>query len=690
MPGLFNFRGEETIILPMIELALPAGSLETALVSFRSGADAVYFGMKDFSARKGAINFSEDDLRRIRRYSKEHGKKTYVTVNTLVDDENLDNVLKTLEVIAKWGTDGVIVQDLGVVEIIKECFPTLSLHGSTQMAVHTADGVRELQDLGFGRVVLSRELTLDEIRKIREECPDIELKAFIHGALCYGFSGLCMASYLKCGRSANGGECAQICRSWFTDTESGKNGYFFSMKDMMAAEEILELDRIGIDSAKVEGRLKGPEYCAAVASYYREILDTGRAKPETEERVMASFMRTPSAGYFNYGKGRESLVSTAYPGHLGIKAGRIVRQTRGRIEIRNTRNIDIHDGLMCFKRGANGLDEPIKFPALGVVRESGQISVRLESKDNLIGKEIYKISDSSAHGKKPDLNIPPEKIGITVDVGIEEDSISFTALGVTHKAKMRMEEARSKQDINALLRKTLSESGDSIYSLKSLNVENKLPYSPFIPLSSLKEARRAFYEKLKDVEDGIPELPKTKKMTDSITLPDRKLLSKDLPWSMEETIIDGKSYFTFPPITFNEEETVRRMEESAKGKDAYIGLNNISQVRFAKKHPEFKYFADIYLYLSSRLSAKLLLNEVPTLVGGYLWLERKSHSGEWPFKPTVTDFVPPLFISRACYRHDALGKRCKGCPGKEDYEITQSGLKLKVKVRNCVTVVEIA
>ena len=206
----------------MIELALPAGTIKEAIAAFKAGADAVYFGMKDFSARKGAGNFSEEDLSRIRRYALENGKKIYITVNTLIDDNDFPKLYETLKTIDAYGCDGLIVQDLGVARIVRKDFPSLPLHGSTQLAVHTTSGVKALQKLGFERVVLSRELNLDEIARIRKDCPDIEIKVFIHGALCYGFSGLCMASHCITGRSANEGSCAQICRSWFRDEETGK------------------------------------------------------------------------------------------------------------------------------------------------------------------------------------------------------------------------------------------------------------------------------------------------------------------------------------------------------------------------------------------------------------------------------------------------------------------------------------
>ena len=276
----------------MIELSMPAGSLENAIYAFQGSADSVYFGLKEFSARKGAENFSMDDFRKIRKFAKDHGKKIYITINTLIRDDELERVLSTLEEIERYGADGIIVQDLGVIRILKKNFPTLPIHASTQLAVHTDYGVKMLKDLGADRVVLSRELSLKEIEKIRRDNTDIELKVFIHGAMCYGFSGLCMASLEKTGRSANRGECAQICRTWFS--HEGEKLFPFSMKDMDAGEEIRALERMGIDSVKVEGRMKGNEYVYYTARYYRNILDRTVEKDCHEY----TFLREHSDGFF--------------------------------------------------------------------------------------------------------------------------------------------------------------------------------------------------------------------------------------------------------------------------------------------------------------------------------------------------------------------------------------------------------
>jgi putative protease len=308
----------------MTELALPAGSLQAALTAFAEGADAVYLGMKSFSARKMATNFSFEDLAKLRQVALTQDKKIYVTVNTLVDDSQLGEVVQTLKQIAFIGCDGIIVQDLGLVQIIRTLFPSLSLHASTQLAVHTVGGVRELVRLGFERVVLARELTFEEIKYIREACPDVQLKVFIHGALCYSFSGLCTASEQLCGRSANCGACAQICRNYFSVSadpavsevlspipEGQRDGWFFSMSDLKAGPVAKQLQDLGIESLKVEGRMKSPAYTSLAARYYRAVLDGQSDTEELDEALSIVFSRRQTGGWLaGYGrtKDRKSVV----------------------------------------------------------------------------------------------------------------------------------------------------------------------------------------------------------------------------------------------------------------------------------------------------------------------------------------------------------------------------------------------
>lgn len=676
----------------MTELALPAGSLSTALTAFQNGADAVYFGLREFSARKGAVNFSIEDLSRIRRYALESGKKIYVTVNTLIDDASIKRVLPLLDRIAFYGSDGVIVQDLGLVEIVRKHYPELKLHGSTQLAVHTVEGVKEMQDLGFERVVLSRELTLGEIENIRTKCPDIELKVFIHGALCYGFSGLCSASYLKCGRSANGGECAQICRSWFKDDTSGKKGYFFSMEDLSVGEKLKALRDMGIDSVKVEGRLKSPEYTAAAARYYRAILDDRPVTKEDEDALHTTFLRKSGTGYLYYRKDRPSLLSGDWPGHMGLHLGKIVEDRGTSCFLESDERLENHDGIQYFtSEEKGGLVEAVKSSAVIRGVTPGGYILKKDTKQSLLGKDLYKISDSTKREKTPSENIPLYRRPVDIKVCLYPGRIEAEMLGKVFSEEVEVVESEKKRDFKEALRRLFSESGTSPYTLGSLIYENNSTIEyPFVQPSVLKDFRRKVYASFPEPLFTPRAVNTPHHAASSFRLPERSLLVGDKPWSMEAQVIGGRSYFTFPPVDFNEEKTWSDMLTAVKGYDnVTIGLNNVSQIRFAKAHPEFDYFADIFLYLSNRYTLSLLLEEIPALKAGYLWFERRRSEGEWPFEPTViTSYEPPLFISRTCFRHDALGLGCSTCSGKADYPVSQGDGKYMVKVRNCLTLVE--
>lgn len=664
------------IICTMIELAMPSGNLECALIELSNGADSVYFGLKDFSARKGAENFSIEDLRKIRNYSKRCGKKIYITFNTLIDDENLEKAYSLLAEIEKYNIDGLIVQDLGIARIVRKEFPSIPLHGSTQMAVHTSSGVRTLECLGFQRTVLSRELSFEEIKKIRAECPDADLKVFIHGAMCYGFSGLCMASYMKTGRSANGGACAQICRTWFEDEE--KNRFFpFSMKDLDIGEKIKELDQIGINSAKVEGRMKGYEYAKYVTLYYRSILD-GK---ETDDRHLFTFSREHSDGYWNYCKSdHENLICEKYTGHIGKKAI-IVRNKKGNtygctflIPVKN------RDGLMVIRNNKGiPFSASIKDELLITPRE-----IVLEE-----GETVYKISDSSMNTPLLSEEIPLEKERRDVRVILEKDVIRLSADNYEKSYPITVLEGKSQKGLDEIV-KILSESPEDI-ALKVKRIENKSGYEDvFVRGKDIKRIRRDFIagipakeaKKYKpDLEDRTTEL-----------LPDRRLLDSDgFPWNLEGNVIGNKRYIILPPILFEEDEILRKAELYAERskEEVIIGLNNIAELEWAKGHREYKYFADIYLYLSNREAARLLKDELGNnLIGGYLWLERKDYIRPWPFTPTPAyDYIPPLFISRSCFRHDSKGLACASCKGKSEYKLYQNGKEYIARVKDCMTVV---
>ena len=256
------------------ELLAPAGNFETALAAFEAGADAVYCGLTEFSARAFADNFSLEDLKNLLRYARSSrnasesrtARKVYVTFNTVIDEDNLEAAIEQLARLDEVRPDALIVQDIGVARICRRHFPGLELHASTQLVAHNLEGVLAMKDLGFRRVVLARELSLEEIASIAKRCGDMELEVFIHGALCYSVSGLCLFGAMEKDRSGNRGKCPYCCRQQFDSS------YPFSMKDLRLGEDVRKLADAGVASLKIEGRMKSALYVASVTKYYRQIL----------------------------------------------------------------------------------------------------------------------------------------------------------------------------------------------------------------------------------------------------------------------------------------------------------------------------------------------------------------------------------------------------------------------------------
>ncbi len=310
----------------MVELLAPAGGYETMVGAFNAGADAVYLGGSKFGARAYADNFDKEQVLDAISYAHLHGKKIYMTVNTLVKEREYGEVYDFMLPFAEKKLDGVIVQDLGVMKLIRDEFPEIELHGSTQQTVTGVYGARLLKELGCVRVVPARELSLPEMKRIRQEA-DIEVEAFIHGAMCYCYSGMCLFSSMVGTRSGNRGRCAQPCRLPYRSdlADKSKEQYPLSLKDMCTVDLIPELIEAGIDSFKIEGRMKKPEYAAGVTSIYRKYIDLYYKEPDKKHEISREdmeilrslYLRTEiSQGYYHKHNGKDmvTLASPAYNG----------------------------------------------------------------------------------------------------------------------------------------------------------------------------------------------------------------------------------------------------------------------------------------------------------------------------------------------------------------------------------------
>ena len=354
---------------PRPELLAPAGDRESLVAAVENGCDAVYLGAQILSARASAANFTPDELADAIDYAHLRGVKAYVTVNTLVKDSETMDTADLLYHLDKSGADSVIVQDMGLLSLARSIVPGLLVHASTQMTVHNSEGARFLQAMGVKRVVLAREMTLGEIRQVRQNT-EIEIETFVHGALCISYSGQCLTSSMIGGRSGNRGACAQPCRKRYELRTAGRRvetdgEYLLSPKDLNASRILPELIDAGVDSLKIEGRLKRPEYVACAVRIYRRLIDrymecqSGYFVSDDESLHLAQlFNRGFTEAYLGKNP-RGTLMSRIRPHNRGIRIGTVNRydQRAGRISVELSGKLNTGDGI--------GIDETVEAAEIG-------------------------------------------------------------------------------------------------------------------------------------------------------------------------------------------------------------------------------------------------------------------------------------------------------------------------------------
>ena len=346
------------------EILAPVGGREQFFAALNAGADAVFLGLKQFNARARAENFSIEDLQSLVPMAHRYGMKVLVTLNILIKDIELPELVRTLGELEDAGVHAIIVQDLGVAKIAREFFPGLRLHASTQMAVHNLAGVREAWKYGFKRVVLARELTAEEIKRIRRAVPQdqVELEVFCHGSLCYSYSGLCFFSGAADARSGNRGECAYTCREPYKVISEPGHGFLFSMRDLDTSHKLDQMVAAGVDTLKIEGRKKDAQYVTSVVRLYRKKLDDlfGRptirenappmakeplgTEPEIRKDLQLSFQRQTTSFFFE-GRYHENVIDLNNPTHYGIRAGIIEAVHSRSISVRLEDDVEKFDGL---------------------------------------------------------------------------------------------------------------------------------------------------------------------------------------------------------------------------------------------------------------------------------------------------------------------------------------------------------
>ncbi|MCZ7398585.1 MAG: DUF3656 domain-containing protein [Candidatus Methanoperedens sp.] len=405
------------------ELLAPVGSKEALIAAIENGADAVYFGGKVFSARQYASNFTREELEWAIDYAHVRGVKAYVTVNTLVKDSELEEACDYLQFLCNCGADAVIVQDMGILRLLREQMPELPVHASTQMTIHNVEGVKFLQDMGVKRVVLARELSLDEIRRIKSQTK-VEIETFIHGALCFSYSGQCFLSSMIGGRSGNRGHCAQPCRKKYR--MNGVEGYLLSPKDLNMSEHIPALVKAGIDSFKIEGRMKRHEYVAGVVRVYRKLIDRYfeappdfRVTEDEKHTLLQLFNRGFTTGYF-FGNPGSNLMSRKYPYNIGTELGTVVdyEPLKKLVSIKLDAPLRTGDGIGIGEAGVIARKIFIENRMVAAANPASTVRIPFDG-DAARGDVVFKTYDSGlmAALEKGNIKKIPLKIALKAKIG---------------------------------------------------------------------------------------------------------------------------------------------------------------------------------------------------------------------------------------------------------------------------------
>lgn len=591
-----------------IELLSPVGDERGLKAAVNSGANGVYFGAKSFNAREyAAENFDDKAIENAIKFAKLRNVKVYITVNTLVYNDEIDKAILLIKNIYDMGADAIIVQDLGIIDIVRNNL-NIPMHASTQMSCNNTYSVKLLEKLGIERVVLARETSIENIKEIRKNT-NIELETFIHGALCVSFSGQCAYSYLHGGRSANRGACAQACRMEYS---GGKTDYPLSAKDLMTIDIIPNLIESGINSFKIEGRAKRSEYVAITTSIYRKAIDFALQNKNIEtEKYKESLIKIFNRGGFSEGYyyNSKDIFENYKPNHNGEFIGKITDYKKNKIYIKAYKELNVYDGLSFGESGKIGMQiSDLYKDNIRVKNGKGNLSFSAVLKNINVGDKVYRTTDKS---QIDEANIIIEsdnfKHLLNLNCIIDYDKKIKFKINSNYNEKLNLEyisdylveEAKNSETKESDIIKALSKTGGTVFKFENINIDKKFN-NPFIPVKVLNEARRNIINSLEkiliqnrkiDYDKNIKNIFKEKieypntnlkvaiisdinhkvKDYDKIIL-FPKIYDTDIKKFFNEGLIDG---IILPHITFDKDiELIKNIIS----KDMIVICNNLGQI----------------------------------------------------------------------------------------------------------------
>ncbi len=510
-----------------MELLAPAGNQEALYAAIENGADAVYLGGKNFSARQSAENFSDEDIARAVEYARSRDRKIYVTVNTLIDDEEFGPALDYAWNLYMMDIDALIVQDLGFMHALRQVIPKIKVHASTQMTIHNSEGAQYLENQGIKRVVMAREMQMEDIQAVKQAAKNIEIEVFVHGALCFSYSGQCLFSSMVGGRSGNRGRCAQPCRlpydlysmkSAQRINTADKGRYLLSPSDLCLVEYLPELRNIGVDSLKIEGRMKRAEYVAVVTRAYREVLDMLQEEPlyrpgkQVKDRLLKIFNRNFCSGYFVFD--RSSFLSSKRPNNRGVYVGRVVAQDKDLVTaVKLSDKVNLGDGLEIWVNKGKNPALIVKSMAIGGIpaehaHPGDTVEFRLDKKaspqdrvfkthdEELISEALLSMKDAQKQMIRVNIKAvleegQPLRLILTDEKGHQ----------IEENGKSRAQRAENQPLNESILKSKIDRLGNTPFYLGDF--EYQADADLIVPFSEINETRRRAVESLKNLRFNL-------------------------------------------------------------------------------------------------------------------------------------------------------------------------------------------
>ncbi len=575
------------------EILAPAGTRESVIAAINGGCDAIYIGGKAFNARHYASNPSQNELKDIIDICHLRGVKVFITLNILYKEKELNDVLDVVKEVYGCGADALIIQDIGMLALVKAHFPDINISASTQMTVHSSEGAKLMKELGADRIVLARELSLDEIKDINSLQNRPETEVFVHGALCVCYSGRCLMSSLIGRRSGNRGRCAQPCRMDYTLLRDGKpikKGCLLSPKDISGLDILDKIALSGVDSLKIEGRMKDPEYVYETVSVYRKYIDLAcsedKYRPDNADReeLTAIFNRGGelSRGYFESFSG--GAMMSASPKHSGTEIGEVLSFDRrdGICRIKLNRSVSAGDGIEIWS-------EPHTGAGINVTADAGSV-ITVRIKDSVRkGDRVFRTFDKALNDRLKRHTVKPErrlKVRIKASIGLEKSFVEFTDYGIVYEgegAQKALNRPMTEQEFTERICKT----GDTPFEfvIEGVSVEDGL----YMPVSKLNMIRRSACEML---EKHIIEKSRRQNANYRYEKTPREKASGAVITALVNTaeqlkacIEAGVKRIYCPPETADESAYIKCRE---KGIELYIALPHITRRGNAVFYEKYK------------------------------------------------------------------------------------------------------